>query len=298
LPGGVTLVDAAEFYNRHREHARPDVSLHDAVQRFLADREAAGLCPSTLRGYRHQLGRLVSDMGGDDVAIIRTAALMAWLDAHELRGRTRTTYRASFSALFGWCARLDMCDGNPASRIARHVQDQRLSEVFTAAEAARLMAAAEETAPGMVPIFALGLFAGVRVGELERLDWAAVKDEHIHIGPQVAKKRRQRFVTISANLDAWIRVYRADTGPVVSLGDTARRRARARLVADAGLDHWSANGCRHSFATYHRALHRDAGSTALELGHASTDLLFASYRVLATADEAHAYFSITPAERA
>jgi integrase len=295
LPDGVSLGDAAEFYVRHRAPGQAEVVMRDAVPRFMTDRSAAGLRPATLRQYRHQLTRLLTDMGDRPVDAVRTADLMEWLDKQGLRGGTRATYRASFSALFGWCRRMDWCTSNPASRIARHVRDQRLPEVFRPDVAACVLAAAEDAAPGIVPLFALGMFAGVRAGELERLDWAAINAEHIHIGPAVAKKRRQRYVSIPDNLRAWIRKYRGD-GPVVPIGRTAQRRARASVVLAAGLARWPANACRHSFATYHLALHRDAGGTALELGHTSTDLLFSNYRNLATAVEAAAYFSIMPAE--
>ncbi len=43
----------------------------------------------------------------------------------------------------------------------------------------------------------------------------------------------------------------------------------AEAAAAAGVATWPHNVMRHSFASYHLALHRDAPLTAHELGHSS-----------------------------
>ncbi len=57
---------------------------------------------------------------------------------------------------------------------------------------------------------------------------------------------------------------------------------------------------RHSFGSYHYALHEDSIKTANLLGHkAGDDVLFTSYRALVPDREvARAYFEIYPAEKA
>lgn len=54
------------------------------------------------------------------------------------------------------------------------------------------------------------------------------------------------------------------------------------------------NCLRHSFATYHLALHRDATKTAYLLTHSKPTMLYQHYAGRATKAEAEAYFAITP----
>lgn len=51
---------------------------------------------------------------------------------------------------------------------------------------------------------------------------------------------------------------------------------------------------RHSFATYHLALFENADALALHLGHTSTALIFAHYRLPVTKEEATVYWTIAP----
>jgi len=61
----------------------------------------------------------------------------------------------------------------------------------------------------------------------------------------------------------------------------------------AGVE-WPSNAARHSFASYHLALQRDAAKTSLQLGLTNTAVLFQHYRELARPEDVEAYFAITP----
>ena len=54
------------------------------------------------------------------------------------------------------------------------------------------------------------------------------------------------------------------------------------------------NCLRHSFATYHVALHRDPGKTALILSHRNQEVLYQHYLGIATKEQAERYFDIWP----
>lgn len=56
------------------------------------------------------------------------------------------------------------------------------------------------------------------------------------------------------------------------------------------------SGCnwRHSFATYHVALHRDPGNTALLISHKNQNILYEHYLGVATKKDAEQYFEIKP----
>jgi integrase len=67
-----------------------------------------------------------------------------------------------------------------------------------------------------------------------------------------------------------------------------------KALALAGIERWVPNGCRHSFATYHYALHQSADMTAAQLGHSNTELLFEHYREVVTPQDAAAFWQIMP----
>ena len=137
---------------------------------------------------------------------------------------------------------------------------------------------------GLVAYLAVGLFAGVRPMEIERLHRSDIKPAHIEIKANKAKTRRRRLVTISDNLQEWL-----------SLGGefapNNKRKRLSRILEAAGLS-LSPDIMRHSFASYHLAEHQSAEKTALEMGHRDTKMLFEHYRELVTKEDAKRYWKI------
>jgi integrase len=66
----------------------------------------------------------------------------------------------------------------------------------------------------------------------------------------------------------------------------------------SGLQRWSKNGLRHSFASYRLAAIHDAPRVAHELGHSSPQLLYSTYRELVLPEEAERYWNIQPTAEA
>jgi hypothetical protein len=59
-----------------------------------------------------------------------------------------------------------------------------------------------------------------------------------------------------------------------------------------------ADGLRHSYRTYHLALHEDANKTANQMGHrGNTDLVFSHYRMLVPKEYGTALFEILAIRR-
>jgi integrase len=156
-----------------------------------------------------------------------------------------------------------------------------------------LLEAAQKQEPDVLPMLAIGAFAGLRDSEIKRLNWAEVRlvRGHIEVTAAKAKSARRRLVPIQPNLMEWLRPYSGMTGPVVP----ARYKGKlGRVRKAAGLTHWPKNGLRHSFASYRYASTQDATMTAHDLGHSGTQLLFQHYRELVTPEEANGYWKIGP----
>lgn len=142
-----------------------------------------------------------------------------------------------------------------------------------------------------MPWVCLVVFGGLRPNEARRISWEDIREGFVHIGGAKAKTRRRRLVPISDQLAAWLDAARAVEAPLPPIGwDRDWRRARDR----AGLkDKYSHNALRHSFASYHFALHRRASETAAILGH-SEAMLFRHYRERVSPREAEAFFGLLP----
>ena len=131
----------------------------------------------------------------------------------------------------------------------------------------------EECRPLLASI-AIGLFAGLRTGELASLDWENIhltgSQRFIEVAARKAKTRPRRIVSISDNLAAWLMSVAQVTGPVVP---GAYRERHERLQAVAKLTPWPRNVLRHSFGSYHLAFHKNEALTAAEMGNSPAVIL-------------------------
>lgn len=288
-PPGVTLTDAMRFYaSQHGQHEAPPLDV--ARDAFLAAKEGQNLRPRTLQSYSSRIGALVAAHPGASVADLSTAALSAWI--HGLTGgaATRNNYRREVGVFLEWCVAQGYLAKNPMAGVPRSRQDEGEVTILTVPQAKALMAAAQ-TDPPMAAYLAVSLFAGLRAAELARLDAGDIGPEYISVGAAQAKTRQRRYTTIVPNLRAWLD-WTSPKGALLPPGH--RRRFRAVRLA-AGIDPWPTNAGRHSFGSYHLALHGDSASTSHEMGHRNPDILWRHYRELVSREEAEAYFSIVPA---
>ena len=166
--------------------------------------------------------------------------------------------------------------------------------ILTVAQAARLL---ESATPDVLPYLAIGLFAGLRSSEIERLHWSEIDFERGLIKVDAKKGRNTAFrplVTIQPNLREWLISFRKHGGNVTP--ENGFRQSFEQARAAARIVDWPYNALRHSFASYHLAHFNDAALTALQLGHRDSRVTFAHYRELVKPKEAERFWSIRPAQ--
>ena len=291
---GKTVSDAAAFYVDHLERIRRcKVTVSKAAAEVLDAKQQDGLSRVYLNDLRNRLAVFCRDFGGQRIAAVSTAELKAWLRNLPGSAKTRRNFRANISVLFGYAVEENMIDANPVLRIKPPKPVDRAPEIFSVDQLQELLNAAIKRAPDVVPMLAIGGFAGLREAEIKRLDWAEVNLQRgfVEVKADKAKTAKRRIVRIQQNLAAWLAPYAAFTGPVVPVN--ARKKLDAVRRA-AGLEHWSKNGLRHSFASYRYAASNDAAAVAAELGHSTTEMLFNTYRELVLPEEADRYWKIAP----
>ena len=81
----------------------------------------------------------------------------------------------------------------------------------------------------MISYLALGLFAGVRPMEIERLSWNNILNGFIEITADKAKTRQIQLISISDNLKQWLNL--GGELPV-----TNKRKRIAKLISYIGLN--------------------------------------------------------------
>ena len=264
---------------------------------MLAAKQKDGYGALYLTDLRKRLNRFARDFGMRPTAAITVEELDDWLRNLECAPKTRANFRANVGVLFSYAERRRMIDTNPVLHTAKPKLPENPPEIFTVDELSTLLEAANRVAPDVIPMLAIGAFAGLRDAEIKRLNWSEVDlvRGHIEVKAAKAKSARRRIVPVQPNLAVWLRRYSAMKGPLAPEG---YRGSLERVRKAASVARWPINGLRHSFASYRLAAIYDAPRVASELGHASPTMLYSTYREVVRPEEAERYWKIGPAAEA
>jgi integrase len=292
---GDTINGAVEFRVDYFERIRRSgITVAQLAEEVLAAKQRDGRAPMYLADLRKRLARFCADFGNRPIAAITIEELDNWLRDLPLSPKSRSNFRANIGVLFSYASNRRIIDLNPIVHTAKPRLADLPPEIFTVDELRALLEAANRVAPDVLPMIAIGAFAGLREAEIQRLDWSEVDlaRGHIEVKAAKAKSARRRIVQMQPNLAAWLQPYSGMTGRVVPAG---ARRKLARVREAAKLARWPNNGLRHSFASYRLAASHDAPRVAHELGHTSPQMLYSTYRELVLPTEAERYWKIEPA---
>ena len=93
-------------------------------------------------------------------------------------------------------------------------------EIFTPDEMRRILLAANAR---ILPLIAIGGFAGIRSAEILRLDGEDIKWDrgYIEIAGSKAKTAVRRLVPLTDNLKAWLTPWRGEKGKILTISDDA-----------------------------------------------------------------------------
>jgi integrase len=252
---------------------------------------------STLNSLGWRLRRFLRTFGHRVAVEVTTCEIQSWLRSlGGLSPVSLNNHRRVLHAMFSFGVSEGYLASNPIAKIPLYVVQHKAPPILTVDDAERLLNAAwaSETRLGLLGFVVLGLFAGIRRAELERLDWSAVKWERnmVTVDGTIAKSGSIRNVTLSENALAWLGSHTTKTGPVCPRNMKIRLRELWKI---AGFKKEGRNELRHSFASYHYDLHQNGPLTAAQLGHSTgTHLLFTHYRSLVQLGEGKKYFSLLP----
>lgn len=289
--GGVRLMTAVSYYLEHQAAGLGTKALAEVVELFLADKLKTGRSGKTVAAARSTLTKFLAESPAVVAADYTRDTVTAWLDGLASPPLTIRTHRARLSAFGEWMARRRYVSENPTRYVEVARYDPRPPRVLTAEESALVMEKASSYRDGLFAgTFALALFAGLRLGEIERLTWADInldeKNPIVRVGRGKIRGRRAiRVVPVDPALLAWLKWVKAKKLPLNAPGVDTRR---VREVVE-----WQEDICRHSWISYRLALVKDEAQVSREAGN-SPDVIYRHYFQLVGRDQAVRYFSTWP----
>jgi len=303
-PYNATLRDVVADYIQRRQSAEKSSLIDEAIDEFIDMKKAAGKSVRYIGDLRYKLHKFADDHGGLLLSEITPMTLDQWLEGLGVAPVTRNGFRRVLAVFFEWGGKRGYCDReqNPARATEIATETPKRVPIFTAGELRVIL----DTVPAeLVPVIALGAFAGLRPEEIRRLDWKAIDllRKRIDIDAGVSKTAAHRYVPISQTLFQWIQPY-AKSGGKVAPANLYRRLWNFHLIL-AEKDEkngrpaviWKHNALRHSFASYSLAKEEDAARVALWLGHASPSMTFKHYRERVTPEAATEWFDVLPEKK-
>ena len=294
--GQIALSDAVRFYAANRADLVAIRTIAEVADEFIASRQSTGVSDAYVRSARLNLKKFTEKVRGNitDITTSEINRFLAGLDG--LGPVSRNTIRRNLITMFSFAKKQGYLhpDRKTAAELSESFKapDTKI-EIFTPDEMRRILLAANAR---ILPLIAIGGFAGIRSAEILRLDWEDIKWDrgHIEIAGSKAKTAARRLVPLTENLKAWLAPWRGKTGKILTLSDYAG------TLNDTGIKAkipggWRQNALRHSFISYRVAETGDVARTSLEAGN-SPKMIFRHYREIVDAEEAREWFSITPPE--
>jgi site-specific recombinase XerC len=304
---GLTLRQAIELGMKHRPRDT-DKTVAEILEEFLKNRkDVRGNRQRTIDEYRGQLGKFAKAFGSRLVDTITAHEIEKWLTkphtdyrgkAHSWGAKRRNVTRDYISTLFTFAVKRKWCKTNPAEPVDKAIVEAAPIVVWTPAEAESILRIAARDCPDILDFLFLAMFSGARTCELLLLYSNSIKLEQsvISIPANISKTRKLRNIPISANLKAWLQHsrFKATPGRICDMGESSLHR-RYRIIEKGTGFLWKRNALRHSFASYHLAMHDNEWLTARACGH-SPKMLRDHYDAVVAKPDAEIYWNILPTQ--
>jgi integrase len=195
---------------------RRSATVEELAEEVLEAKRKDGHSPIYIADLKKRLARFCATFGERPIAAITVEELYNWSRNLECGPMSRANFRANIGVMFSYAERRRMTDNNPVLRTAQPKLVDKPPEFLSVDELAALLNTAEARITEVLPMPAIGAFAGVRKAELKRLNWSEVDQRrgHIEIRSSKAKSARRRIVEMQPNFREWLRRYAGITGPL------------------------------------------------------------------------------------
>jgi len=290
----LSVEELVAFYNKAQatNKERASTTVKDLMVNFLEHTKQAGRSKAYLTTLKCQLNHSL-DYLPKMMSEVKLSHIESCL--HSLPNlKTRKNARITLITFFKFAKKQGLYSAYEETPAERTICPKVIPiepDIFTPEEISRMLTS-EHTNKKQQAFLILGGFCGIRSAEIHRLTWESVKQDYILISPSISKTARRRLVEIPPNAIEWLDKIREKSGPVTYMTLQSLYFSLQDLCRKLKIE-WKKNGLRHSFASYHLELHRDAPRTSKTAGH-SLAVLETVYSKLVCHAEAEKWFSITP----
>lgn len=290
LAGTESLSMMATEYGKMFGNIVRRATVPEVVAELLKIREQDGASTKYLGQLRTTLNRLAAKFPGP-ILEVTGPDVDAWLRSLDIVAVTRNSMLRCIKVLFTFAKAQNYLPDEKNTAVEQIQQVRVKSEDTTIFSPEEMTTLLHHASPDLVPILAIGAFAGIRMAELERLDWKAVDLDRkfIEVRAGQAKTASRRVIPISDNLAAWLTPLERK-GKIVR---TKELQTHVPALARALKMEWPRNVLRDSFISYRIAIVQSADQVALEAGN-SASIIFKHYRELTTPEIAEKWFGILP----
>lgn len=302
-----TWEEILHFYLKNRDQSKlPEVRIQDAVATFLKQKSTQTkprkLSDRYIEELTYQLEAFSAAYSTHKIRDFSADTIAEYLNDFE-NSYTFNNHRIALSMLFDFSTKNKWLSDSPCNSIGKAALSEQAPEIYTNDEATKLLltAAADEVLRPILPAYAIGFFAFLRIAEIKRLDRSEIKLRNQHpmitVAAAKAKTRSLRNVAMSPNLRSILEKCNLPDGPITpSDFDWKREKLheKARVpIKRNGLRHTGAsNHCVRPFQLSYPA--EDTALTSAMLGHRNPDMLFRHYRALIDPVDGLEYWQISP----
>lgn len=292
-PYGMSLRDAVNDFIQRQKAIHKSIDLEPLFTEFISSKQKDGLRPKSIADLRNRVARFVGDFSKRNAAEIHSREIDDWLRKIPGSGLNRNNTRRCLGSFFEYAKGRGYCESNPVEKTSKAKQSIGIPRIFTSAESHALLKAAQSCAPEWLPTLAIGLFAGLRPNEIERLDWKEIdlQQNIIMVTADKSKTATRRVVKIENNLHQWLSLSLLKKG---SVHPSNARKAREACMEVAKIKEWSQDVLRHTYASHHIAHFKDPIRLALEMGHSNQTMIHKHYKALVTPQEGENYWHLKP----
>jgi integrase len=292
-PYNISLKDAVGFYIAHYEAALKSCTVEAAGGEYLKNQALKRRSKRHIADLNYRLGVFKESFATRVVSTLSVHEVEAWLHGLGQAPKSLNNFHTALSSFLTFCVKRSYAAKNPLGAIDKVREPAKAPGILSPHECERLLNAADSE---ILPLLAIQAFCGIRSAETLRLSWSDVQvtKGHVQVAAEHAKGARRRLVDIPENLKKWLLPYSNETGELWPRSHMEYYRDLETARVDAGISKWPSNALRHSYASYHLALHQNAAALALQLGHTSQTMIFSNYREVVSRQEAERYWNIRP----
>lgn len=303
----VDPIELVEFWlDHHSEEA--ERTLSQALPIYTNQMKLAGRDPSYLKHTAKAFERFEAVFGDKPIGSIQSTDIAEFIHSLPFEPLTKRHYRTYLAGAFKWFMQQGWIINNPVASVPAPRVMLEEPGILTVKETRSLFRANEKEDPEICALLALGAFAGMRSSAIARMDYKEIDfaARAILTPASKTKKNRRQFIEgLPQNLFEWLSLASKKTFAITprqfaKRGEIAFQRAgllvtKAQAKREKITPKAPPKNClRHSFVSYHVALHRNPGHTALLISHKNQNILYEHYLGVATKEDAERYFGIKP----